>query len=99
MVDHGPHGGGVVGGTHGTGGGLDAVDRAGVVGQLDLHRGAGRGIEENHGDGAVVVEVRGEGEHALGQRLHRAVLEVAVHRPRVVDHEVDGGPLAAQPVL
>src|SRR5688572_32671230 len=44
-------------------------------------------------------EVRGEGEHALGQRLHRAVLEVAVHRPRVVDHEVDGGPLAAQPVL
>jgi hypothetical protein len=41
----------------------------------------------------------GEGEHALGEGLHGAVLEVPVHRARVVDHQVHRGTLAAEAML
>ena len=67
-----------------------------------VERDPGHGVdvrgEEDDGNRPVVVEVGRQPQHPVGERLHAAVAVVRLHRAGVVHHQVDGGPLAVEPV-
>ncbi|BFO20651.1 hypothetical protein SHKM778_70390 [Streptomyces sp. KM77-8] len=99
MVDDRVHRQVVAGPAHVPEAGHDAFDPPPVVGEGDVGDGVDVGGEEDDRDGAVVVEVCGQAQHPVGERLHAAVVVVRLHRAGVVHHQVDGGTQTVQAVL
>lgn len=64
-----------------------AVHDASEVGHVDVHRGPDAVVERDHRDLAVDVDLQGEAERTLDQRLNDTALVVPRHRTGVIQHQ------------